>query len=345
MALAWKAGWVNSPQGFESPILRQPERRRTHVRRRRGSGAGWVRRRPVPGASPGRRRPRVRRYWSRSCGIASPRPGNRLQRAGRASWSSSLASSAPTHRWMPWPNATWGRRLAAGSIRSGVPTDARVASRDAQRAEHDVVSSDRRIRRGRGRAARSAGRPPGRRPGSAAARRRTASTKDSSSASRAKSCAVLLEQAQGRPAPACWPWTRAHRSAGRQRPRQARGHVSSEPWSATSSLSKSGPGLDPSARDEVLEVGERLGDSPQGKTSAPSTTSNLRDAQPLEVVALGVGHTEQLADGEARDRQREVLHEVGLAVTLRWPGSRRVEALDRRSPRRSKGTVPSAAAR
>src|SRR4051794_28152925 len=23
MALAWKAGWVNSPQGFESPILRQ----------------------------------------------------------------------------------------------------------------------------------------------------------------------------------------------------------------------------------------------------------------------------------------------------------------------------------
>src|SRR3954451_3357166 len=22
MALAWKAGWVNSPQGFESPILR-----------------------------------------------------------------------------------------------------------------------------------------------------------------------------------------------------------------------------------------------------------------------------------------------------------------------------------
>src|SRR5688572_13393104 len=24
MALAWKAGWVNSPQGFESPILRHP---------------------------------------------------------------------------------------------------------------------------------------------------------------------------------------------------------------------------------------------------------------------------------------------------------------------------------
>src|SRR3954465_13055799 len=27
MALAWKAGWVNSPQGFESPILRHLERR------------------------------------------------------------------------------------------------------------------------------------------------------------------------------------------------------------------------------------------------------------------------------------------------------------------------------
>src|SRR6478672_11923307 len=25
MALAWKAGWVNSPQGFESPILRHPD--------------------------------------------------------------------------------------------------------------------------------------------------------------------------------------------------------------------------------------------------------------------------------------------------------------------------------
>src|SRR5829696_517316 len=25
MALAWKAGWVNSPQGFESPILRCAE--------------------------------------------------------------------------------------------------------------------------------------------------------------------------------------------------------------------------------------------------------------------------------------------------------------------------------
>ena len=25
MALAWKAGWVNSPQGFESPILRHTD--------------------------------------------------------------------------------------------------------------------------------------------------------------------------------------------------------------------------------------------------------------------------------------------------------------------------------
>src|SRR4051794_41389564 len=25
MALAWNAGWVNSPQGFESPILRQKD--------------------------------------------------------------------------------------------------------------------------------------------------------------------------------------------------------------------------------------------------------------------------------------------------------------------------------
>src|SRR4051794_16760956 len=25
MALAWKAGWVNSPQGFESPILHHPK--------------------------------------------------------------------------------------------------------------------------------------------------------------------------------------------------------------------------------------------------------------------------------------------------------------------------------
>src|SRR6185503_17602965 len=28
MALAWKAGWVNSPQGFESPILRHADQRR-----------------------------------------------------------------------------------------------------------------------------------------------------------------------------------------------------------------------------------------------------------------------------------------------------------------------------
>ena len=28
MALAWKAGWVNSPQGFESPILRALKRGR-----------------------------------------------------------------------------------------------------------------------------------------------------------------------------------------------------------------------------------------------------------------------------------------------------------------------------
>src|SRR3954447_5640501 len=29
MALAWKAGWVNSPQGFESPILRHADQRKT----------------------------------------------------------------------------------------------------------------------------------------------------------------------------------------------------------------------------------------------------------------------------------------------------------------------------
>ena len=28
MALAWKAGWVNSPQGFESPILRHADQRK-----------------------------------------------------------------------------------------------------------------------------------------------------------------------------------------------------------------------------------------------------------------------------------------------------------------------------
>src|SRR6478752_4007811 len=29
MALAWKAGWVNSPRGFESPYLRRTRRPRT----------------------------------------------------------------------------------------------------------------------------------------------------------------------------------------------------------------------------------------------------------------------------------------------------------------------------
>ena len=43
MALAWKAGWVNSPQGFESPILRRPRagaaRSRPRLRIRGGAGA------------------------------------------------------------------------------------------------------------------------------------------------------------------------------------------------------------------------------------------------------------------------------------------------------------------
>ena len=57
MALAWKAGWVNSPQGFESPILRQqvpdsglPDL--THLLRTRGgppslSGQGREVRQPL----------------------------------------------------------------------------------------------------------------------------------------------------------------------------------------------------------------------------------------------------------------------------------------------------------
>src|SRR6476659_3978173 len=52
MALAWKAGWVNSPQGFESPILRHSRTASHHVRRR-----SWFRKRvgstalPTPGGS------------------------------------------------------------------------------------------------------------------------------------------------------------------------------------------------------------------------------------------------------------------------------------------------------
>src|SRR6476619_2833768 len=52
MALAWKAGWVNSPQGFESPILRHSRTASHHVRRR-----SWFRERvgstalPAPGGS------------------------------------------------------------------------------------------------------------------------------------------------------------------------------------------------------------------------------------------------------------------------------------------------------
>src|SRR5882757_8556605 len=48
MALAWNAGWVNSPQGFKSPILRtrsgvrpagrQPGRNPAHQIMRRGMG-------------------------------------------------------------------------------------------------------------------------------------------------------------------------------------------------------------------------------------------------------------------------------------------------------------------
>lgn len=37
----------------------------------------------------------------------------------------------------------------------------------------------------------------------------------------------------------------------------------------------------------------------------------LARAPPLEVVAVGVGHPEQLADHQRRDRQREVLHQIG----------------------------------
>ncbi len=48
MALAWNAGWVNSPQGFESPILRQP--RSAVVRLPLGrSGRGFVCSGPVVG--------------------------------------------------------------------------------------------------------------------------------------------------------------------------------------------------------------------------------------------------------------------------------------------------------
>src|SRR4051794_32127589 len=49
MALAWKAGWVNSPQGFESPILRQP---RDESSRRAGASSDSSAR-----PSAGRRRP------------------------------------------------------------------------------------------------------------------------------------------------------------------------------------------------------------------------------------------------------------------------------------------------
>src|SRR5215212_5168027 len=50
MALAWKAGWVNSPRGFESRILRQPSPplpRRAAVLNRRD--ILWVLRLPAPG--------------------------------------------------------------------------------------------------------------------------------------------------------------------------------------------------------------------------------------------------------------------------------------------------------
>src|SRR5215208_7276691 len=51
MALAWKAGWVNSPRGFESRILRQPSPALPR-RAPRSSTVGislWVLRLPAPG--------------------------------------------------------------------------------------------------------------------------------------------------------------------------------------------------------------------------------------------------------------------------------------------------------
>ena len=38
MALAWNAGWVNSPRGFESPILRQMMQHHTPGTRERDRG-------------------------------------------------------------------------------------------------------------------------------------------------------------------------------------------------------------------------------------------------------------------------------------------------------------------
>ena len=74
------AGWVNSTallRGFESPILRQSSIRRRTSRAAPSWLPGGVRCPPVPGASPDHRRPRSSRYWSRSCGTASPRSGSR----------------------------------------------------------------------------------------------------------------------------------------------------------------------------------------------------------------------------------------------------------------------------
>jgi hypothetical protein len=54
----------------------------------------------------------------------------------------------------------------------------------------------------------------------------------------------------------------------------------------------------------------------------------LARAAPLEVVAVVIGHTEQLADHQRRDRQREVGHQIGWRARIFQRIELRIDDLD-----------------
>src|SRR5436305_372926 len=61
--------------------------------------------------------------------------------------------------------------------------------------------------------------------------------------------------------------------------------------------------------DDVQQVGQRLRHRAERRARAAEQVE-AGGAQPLEVLAVLVGHAEQLADRQRRDRQRERLPQV-----------------------------------
>ncbi len=85
------------------------------------------------------------------------------------------------------------------------------------------------------------------------------------------------------------------------RPASSRSLMSS-PCSRISMPSRPSPGLARSFDHQTLQVVQRRSDDVQRRIVAKVEPG---DAQRLEAVAVGVGHAEQLADHQRRDRQRE----------------------------------------